>query len=496
MTPNIARTSSRPRSDVDCVSLPISALAHGERRFEGEAYLTGGYAIRLQIESSAAPFSPVKALARVWQPGRLKGIKVARHHGTPFLTATQMFDIRPSPRKWLAPAKTSDLANRHVERGWILVTCSGNVGDVIVGYGPHLDAIVSHDLLRVVVEDESQLGYLYGFLRSRFGRAMLRSSQYGSIIKHLEPEHVQDIPVVLAPTGLRADLNERVGRVFRLRDEAFALTRDAEAGYEAALGTKLGAERSEAAYSVSSREMLGRGRRLDAYHYNPTAERALDALRRSGKPVDPLESLIERAFGVPRFKHVYAETGIPYLDSEDLFKVNPEVTKYIPEVTKRDAEVYHVERGWLLMACSGQLYGTNGSVALANEWHEGKIVSNHVVRIVPKPGAKGARPGYLQMALGHPVYGRPLVLRLAFGTEVPEIDPADLGDFPVVRLGDAVEDAIADAVERASQLRRQANEAEGEAVRLVEQHAEAVLGSAAAHIKLHAVAKATVEEAP
>jgi len=128
------------------------------------------------------------------------------------------------------------------------------------------------------------------------------------------------------------------------------------------------------------------------------------------------------------------------------------------------------------MACSGQLYGTNGSVVLANEWHERKIVSNHVVRIIPKVTGKHARPGYLQMALGHPVYGRPLLLRLAFGTEVPEIAPDDLADFPVVRLGKD-EDVIADAVERASDLRWRANEEEDRAVRLVEEYVESALDS-------------------
>lgn len=494
MTPSAIRTSSIQRSDVEYVSLPIGVLARGARRFEGETYLTGGYAIRLQIGRGGAPFSPLETLGRVWQPGRLKGIRVTSQHGTPFLTATQMFDIRPAPRKWLAPTKTSDLARRYVEREWILVTCSGNVGTSILGYTPHLGIIISHDLLRIVIEEESQLGYLYGFLRSRFGRAMLRSSQYGSIIKHLEPEHVQDIPVVLAPKALREEMNDRIRRVFRLRDEAFELTRDAEARFGAAVGVTLGAEADEAAYSVSSREMFGRRRRLDGYHFNPTAERALDAIRRSGKPIDHLETLVERIFGVPRFKHVYTNTGIPYLDSEDIFKVNPEIEKFIPGVAKRDAQAYFVERGWLLMACSGQLYGTNGSVVLANRWHEGKIISNHVVRLVPRAAGKGARLGYLQMVLGHPGYGRPLVLRLAFGTEVPEIAPGDLADFPVVRLSSVAEDAIADAVERASELRLKANEAEDQAVRLVEQHVEAALGPGAARLNLFVSPQPYAEE--
>ncbi len=480
MTPNAARTSPVARSDVEYVSLPVGVLARGDRRFEGESYLTGGYAIRLQIEAGEAPFAAVDALADVWQPGRLKGIRVSPLQGTPFLTATQMFDIRPAPRKWLAPAKTSDLARRYVEHDWILVTCSGNVGDAILGYAPHLGIIISHDLLRVVVKDDSQRGYLYAFLRSRFGQAMLRSSQYGSIIKHLEPEHVQSIPVVLAPKSLRDNVNERIAAVFQLRNEAFAVTRDAEARFETVLGLRVDTPTDQTEYVISSAPLFRSRRRLDAYHYNPTARALFEALHKSRRPVDRLETVTERIILPQRFQRKASpEHGTPYLDSEDIFKINPEITKFIPN-RLRNEEDYFVRRDWILVARSGQIYGINGSCMLATAWHEKKIVSEHIIRVVPQRAK--VRAGYLCMALGHPTIGRPLVLRLAFGTEVPEIDPDDLADFPVVRLG-GDEDIIADAVERASDLRRQANEQEDRAVRLVEGHVESVI-SGAPHNKL------------
>lgn len=475
------------------VSAHCSAGARGDRRFEGETYLTGGYAIRLQIESSGSLFSPVKTLGHVWQPGRLKGIRVAPQHGTPFLTATQMFDIRPAPRKWLAPAKTSDLARRYVMRDWILVTCSGNVGDAILGYTPHLGIIISHDLLRIVIEDESQRSYLYAFLRSRFGRAMLRSSQYGSVIKHLEPEHVQEIPVVLAPRALRDDVNDRIRLVFQLRDEAFVLSREAEKRFEVELALDLGGPTDETAYSISSQPMIQGRRRLDAYHYNPVARGILHALHESRRKIDLLKSITDRIILPQRFQRKASpEHGIPYLSSEDVFKINPEITKFIPGLAPTTAQEYFVHRQWLLLARSGQIYGLNGSCVLATSWHEGKIVSEDVIRIVPH--AEKVRPGYLVMVLGHPVFGRPLVVRLAFGTEVPHIAPEDLAEFPVVRLDPVDEAAIADAIERASELRRQADEVENAAVHLVEQHVETALGVSAAHIKLRPASRMIEEE--
>ncbi|MBZ5669932.1 MAG: hypothetical protein LAO04_09395 [Acidobacteriia bacterium] len=106
------------------------------------------------------------------------------------------------------------------------------------------------------------------------------------------------------------------------------------------------------------------------------------------------------------------------------------------------------------MACSGQIYGLSGRVVRADEWHENKILSKHLLRIVPPDGSERVAPGYIQMALGHPMFGRPLVVRWAFGTEGPESDPNGLGDFPAARLAPDIEGEIADQVERANALRR------------------------------------------
>ena len=64
--------------------------------------------------------------------------------------------------------------------------------------------------------------------------------------------------------------------------------------------------------------------------------------------------------------------------------------------------------------------------------------------------------------------GRPLVIRCAFGTEVPEIAPEDVQDLPIIRLESSVEDKIAELVESADDLRRQADQEEDAATALVE----------------------------
>ena len=91
-----------PWHSVKSGSISASALFSGDRRMEAETFLSSGYGLRIAIQSKRDGWVSFDKLAKVEQPGRLKGILVAPQYGRPFLTATQVFDVRPIPRKFLA----------------------------------------------------------------------------------------------------------------------------------------------------------------------------------------------------------------------------------------------------------------------------------------------------------------------------------------------------------------------------------------------------------
>ena len=476
VTATAAARSARPLPSLipDCVTLPLSEVAKGDRRLDAEVYLSEGFTARRAIRRSGLPISALGQLARVWQPSRLKGIRVEPEHGVPFLAATQVFDIWPTPRKWLAPSKTPSIADRYVSPGWILVTCSGTVGNVILTYSAHADMVISHDLLRVEIEDPSLRRYVYAFLRTRFGRAMMRGSHYGNVIKHLEVSHLEQIPVpVLARLG--DEIHERTGDAFAAREEAYRLDMTARRRFADAMSDQ--PERlPEEGYAVRASRLFHGRRRLEAFAHSPGAQLVARTYERNAESVVRL-GRIARAFLPPRFKRIYGERGTAYLDSGPVFKVNPELSKFLTPATPIDFDDYMVKRGWLLMARSGQIYGINGQAILADRWHEGKVITEHIIRIVPEDTI---RPGYLQTVLSHPTLGQPLVVSQAYGTSVPELAAEDIERLPIPRLAVKQEEEIADAAERASELRMKADEEENEAVARLESELKKALGQTAA----------------
>src|ERR1041385_1179549 len=103
-----------PYHNPEWVTLPASVLSQRDRRMEAETFLTTGYGIRLAIEARAKGWVKLGKMVHVWQPSRLKGIQVSPEYGTPFLAATQAFDVRPIPRKWLSLERTYDATTRFV----------------------------------------------------------------------------------------------------------------------------------------------------------------------------------------------------------------------------------------------------------------------------------------------------------------------------------------------------------------------------------------------
>ena len=54
----------------------------------------------------------------------------------------------------------------------------------------------TEDVLRVIpCEEKVEPGYIYAYLCSKFGVPLVISGTYGSIITHLEPHHIADLPV-------------------------------------------------------------------------------------------------------------------------------------------------------------------------------------------------------------------------------------------------------------------------------------------------------------
>lgn len=438
---------------VKLTSIKASTLFSGDRRMEAETYLTDGYGVRLAIEAKSG-WIRFSEIARASAPPRIKQILVAPEYGIPYLNTSQVFDIRPKPRKWLSMDKTVKGEERLVNAGTILVMASATVGRAIVATKLHENTIISHHFMRIQPIDPKLTGWVYGYLRSPQARAMMTSSQYASVIRHIEPHHLAMLPVPAVSSEVAEDFTARVAEIVESRNNAAEMMHRAETAFSEAVGATTPRGKPEG-FSVSLQEVSRGRRRLEAAYHTPAVRAIVEKIHKWQR----LEELTNGVWWGNRFKRSYGESGIPYLSADDVFTTNPHEIKCILVDHDDGHEQLFVKQGWLIMACSGQIYGMNGSAMIATQWHENAVFSHDMIRIVPNGSI---RPGFLLTALTHPTLGRPLLIREAYGTSIPHLDPDDVASFPVVRFDNKHEDEIADLAEAAAEQQAKAEVLERE----------------------------------
>ena len=448
-----------PYHSAEWTSTSSRLLGEKDRRMEASAYLLEGYGLRRLMEGRQGHIL-FNTLATTFHPPRTATVLVDADEGTPYLTASQTFHRRPFPRKWIALNKLREGTDLEVSQRTILMTRSGTVGRTTLAFTPHLSSLISDDLLRVKPLVERAWGWVYAYLRAPKTRAMMVSQQYGHVIQHLEASHLRALPVPSVTDSTMESFTWRATQVLELREQAYRSVNEAEQHFEACLGSSdIPANAGETGFVVPS---ITGSFRLDAAHHSPVVSSLRDHFKRNALTVESLDKCGFDVWVPGRYKRVPVDTGgVQYLDSSDLFVMNPNIDKRLADHGFGDPYGGRVEPGWILMASSGQVYGNIGGAVLATNFHLGKALANHVIRIKPRPGAD-ARAGYVLTALTHPFLGRPLVKSLAFGSSVPEISPSALSELGIPRLAKSDEDTIADLMEGSFLLHSIADAIEGE----------------------------------
>ena len=156
--------------------------------------------------------------------------------GWPYMTPGQLVMFRCyGKERFVSKVRAPKNSQKHfVKDGWILVTCSGTVGRAILATKPFEQFFFTHDLIRIVPKPGVRAGYLAAYLSSRLGQTLLQD-QYGGTIDHIEPSHIEPLPVPLLPEDIQTAIDKMVRRAFELRDEANEALEKAENLIETAI---------------------------------------------------------------------------------------------------------------------------------------------------------------------------------------------------------------------------------------------------------------------
>lgn len=465
-----------PEEELRWCSVRLQETIEKESRLKAAVFDIEGRHAKEVLEACKWPVRNVagdNGLARAFHLPRFKRVWV-EHSEYPIYQPGQINEINPKPSGYVSSITQTNIDDLRVRNGQILMTCSGRSGSI--GRTTYVSdtlhgRIFSHDLIRIECSEADTAGYLYAFLSTKIGRVLVKSNEYGAMIPHIEPSHLEAVVVPNPPPILKKQIHDLVIHSYALRDESNGLLEEAERLLYDALTlpplTNLPQRAFEKDaglhnYAVNLSQLAGR---IDATYHAPIVDTIMRQLKKEAAEVTTIgdSRISERVILPGRFARVYVEEGqgVPFFGGKQIHQLDPTDRKFLslkihgPRIQQQLA----LEENMILVTCSG----TIGKVALAPKHWKGFAGSQHIIRIVPSSANVA---GFLYVFLSTD-YGRELITRFSYGSAVGEIDAHHVSQVPVPLLKDSsVQAKINRLALEANAKRTEAYHAEQKAIRI------------------------------
>jgi len=294
--------------------------------------------------------------------------------------------------------------------------------------------------------------------------------EYGGTIPHLEPSHINKIPVPLLPKEAQQQIHKQISRAYYLRDEANELLDLANELTYKNLGLALFNEPSTHYFnnSIKPKSFTIRAselnERYDASFHLPIGNAIIEQLKQGRYPLRRLGDFCNQIFIPHRFKRIYvsAEHGTPFLQGSHLPLIKPYDLKYLSHRAHTDLSPYQIKKRWVLITRSG----TVGRIAPVSKAMDGWVASEHILRLVPNN--RRADAGFLAAFLSTP-YGQHQLTSKIYGGVVDELTESDTAQVWVPEAPLSVQEHIGSLVIKAYEKKEKANFIEKDAIDRLEQ---------------------------
>tara|TARA_R110002096_G_scaffold36947_2_gene102901 strand:- start:182 stop:1711 length:1530 start_codon:yes stop_codon:yes gene_type:complete len=393
------------------------------------------------------------------------------HKEIPFFQPSSITEVYPKPAKHISKKTDVDLEKLKIKKGMLLMTVSGTIGKVAIAGEKLNDQIFSHDLLRLTGKGKYDTGYIYTYFQTETGQHILQSNNYGAVIKHIEPEHLENIIIPNAPDSLKKEIHDLIIESYDLRDESNDLIDKAEKILYEELQLKP-IEKLKTEYFDNSVELrnyttkLSNLRlRLDGSYHIPIVQLVEQEIKRNSKEISTIGQLSKDIILAGVFKRTYVdrENGVPFLGGRDMTQLNPKVEKFLSKTVhaariKKELEVFE---NYVLISDRG----TIGKVQIVPKHWNGWAVSQNIIKVISNSNDLA---GYLFCFLNSD-YGQVLIKREIYGSVVDMIDNKNVDGIHVPLLKNVKnQKEINDLVLNANELRYQAHIKEQEAIEKME----------------------------
>lgn len=461
-------------------SINIKYIRDAHVRFDGSYHLSEGVMCKQLVNSS--PYGLLKiedAAERIFNGNRIKRVYISnKEYGLPFLSSSDILCADLDNVKYASRRYTSAIEDMTLGEGWTLITRSGTIGNCAYTNKQHAQKLASEHVIRLIPNNILKGGYVYAYLASKYGYAMLTQGTFGGVIQHIEPDFVGSIPIPKLPENFQSEVDDLVKESAKLRSDATELLKEAERVLKAEAGLRnlttddyeyFGPRvsgRKLAAFVVDRKEISATS--IHAFNYSRRIKELVNGLPCQTVPLkdvlDDNQLASPSSVPVTETKPGY---GIKLINQSDIFNVKIG-GKWISKLKVNMSNL--LTYGEVLIAKIGTM-GENESFCrsvFVGEELEGQLVSSAFFRLNTVADIPS---GYLYAWLASD-YGFRLIRATQAGTKLLYPIPKLLQGIPVPMIARDKMEEIDRMVREAHTMRHQANQKELKAIAMVEAEIE------------------------
>lgn len=357
--------------------------------------------------------------ASIFAPSRFKRTYAAPgEEFVPYLRPYDVFEFLPPEADRLSVQRTENLETYLIKADDLLLTCSGrNLGPLT-----HADAYLerfalSHDMIRMSIEAETDRYYTLAFLRSRAGQHLLRGDLNGSVIDHITVDQVAAIQIPFIKP-----IQEKVAALYR---DATKLRERARLILHAAVEeiNREFPDSPESPYrdgwTLRANQL---GTRLDAAFHSRHVDNLQSRLHDSGGVLLSEVADVRKPGGRYKTYYVNSGQGTPLLSGRQMLQLDVIGAKNISSRSIKSDSGYEIRSGWIIFQADGRAEESLGYPSVVTEERDGWFASGHVGRIIPHDLND---TGWLWAAIASNSVQRQIE-SLACGSVVDALYPGDL----------------------------------------------------------------------
>ena len=430
------------------------------KRFEGKFYLNDNSFLSMEVERHAEKTKPLSELATVFNPPVFKRQFCQQtERSVPYFQSSDVPMAEENSQVYVFKGQAENL-NLLVKKDDILVTGFGTIGNTRLVSKYQDGTCYANNVCRIRANEGVYKGFVYAFLSSKFGISQLNKNASGSVVRYIEAPGIKKTLIPQFSDAFQKDIDTLIQDSVTLREAATEALEEAhniiEQNFEIA--------RSKKSSCVSVKTILSsHNKRFEAFYHTSINRSVFDYIKTNFEYKN-LGELTESIFRPGIFKRDYVSNGITFLGGADILLSIPKSDKKLSIRQVNNMPELKVKKDWILVTCGG----TIGNTVLIDRQLEKCVISQHVMRIVPKDDIL---KGYLYAVLSSEI-GKKLITMFTTGSVIPQIEAHHLELVPIPLLKEEIMKHIDNLVSIYVTKIEDSKEKEAKAVSMVEQEIE------------------------